>query len=344
MAHVVVDLNDQRPIWRQPPWFAEELRTALPDDWTLAVLDTPSEGTGDGSTRVHPEVLAAVADARVYMGFGIAEEVLRAAPELAWVHSGSAGVNSSLTPEMDRRRELVFTNTAGVHGPPMAEAVLGMILFFFRGFDLAVASQRRRRWETGPFYDEDAPLRELSRSTVGIVGLGGVGTEVAARCVALGARTLGLRRRAEGGPEGVEVLAGREGFRRLLAESDALVVTAPETPETRGLLNAEALASMKEGSILVNVARGSIVNEAALVQALRNGPLRGAGLDVFSVEPLPEDSPLWGLSNVLVTPHVSPVTRHFWRREAELILHNLRAFLDGRPEEMRNVVDRDAGY
>jgi phosphoglycerate dehydrogenase-like enzyme len=285
-----------------------------------------------------------VADARVYMGFGIAEEVLRAAPRLAWVHSGSAGVTSSLTPEMDRRRELIFTNTAGVHGPPMAEAVLGMILYFFRGFDLAVESQRRRQWDTEPFYDEEAPLRELSRSTVGIVGLGGVGAEVAQRCVALGARTLGLRRRTEGGPEGVEVVTGREGFRRLLAESDALVVTAPDTPETRGLLNAEALASMKEGSVLVNVARGSIVKEAALVQALREGPLRGAGLDVFSVEPLPEDSPLWSLPNVLVTPHVSPVTRHFWRREAELILHNLRCFVEGRPEAMRNVVDRDAGY
>jgi phosphoglycerate dehydrogenase-like enzyme len=344
MAHVVVDLNDQRPIWRQPPWFAEELRAALPDEWTLAVLDTPSEGTGDGSTRVHPEVLAAVADARVYMGFGIAEEVLRAAPELAWVHSGSAGVTSSLTPEMDRRRDLIFTNTAGVHGPPMAEAVLGMILYFFRGFDLAVAGQRRREWDTEPFYEADAPLRELSRSTVGIVGLGGVGAEVAERCVALGARTLGLRRTAADGPEGVEVVTGRAGFRRLLAESDALVVTAPDTPETRGLLNAEALASMKEGSILVNVARGSIVNEAALVQALRDGPLRGAGLDVFSVEPLPGDSPLWSLSNVLVTPHVSPVTRHFWRREAELILHNLLCFVEGRLEEMRNVVDRDAGY
>jgi phosphoglycerate dehydrogenase-like enzyme len=344
MAHVVIDLNDQRPVWRQPPWFAQEIRAALPSDWELAVLDTPSEGTGDGSTRVHPAVLEAVADARVYMGFGIAEEVLLAGPELGWVHSGSAGVTSSLTPEMLRRRGLIFTNTAGVHGPPMAEAVLGMILYFFRGFDFAVRSQRQARWDTDPFYAAHAPLRELSESTVGIIGLGGVGAEVAGRCHALGARTLGLRRTGDAGPDGVEVLRGDDGFRRILAESDAVVITTPDTPETRGLMDAHALAGMKEGAILVNVARGSVVDEEALVAALRNGGLRGAGLDVFANEPLPEDSPLWAMPNVLITPHVSPVTRHFWRREADVILHNLRCFLEGRTGKMRNVVDREAGY
>ncbi|MEJ2540629.1 MAG: D-2-hydroxyacid dehydrogenase [Gemmatimonadota bacterium] len=344
MSHVVVDLNDQRPIWRQPAWFAEELRRALPEDWTLSVLETPSEGTGDGSTRVHPEVLDAVADARVYMGFGIASQVLEAAPKLEWVHSGSAGVTSSLTPEMLRRREVVFTNTAGVHGPPMAEAALGMILHFFRGFDLAVRNQADRRWNTAPFYAADAPLRELSESTVGILGLGGVGGEVAWRCRALGARVLGLRQNAGPGPKGVEVVHGADGLDLLLSQSDALVVTAPDTPRTRGLLDAAALDRMKPGAVLVNVARGSIVDEEALVECLRDGRLRGAGLDVFDSEPLPADSPLWTLPNVLITPHVSPVTRHFWRREADLVLHNLRCLVEGRVEAMRNVVDRDAGY
>ena len=246
--------------------------------------------------------------------------------------------------EMLRRRDLIFTNTAGVHGPPMAEAVLGMILYFFRGFDLAVRSQPHARWDTDSFYRADAPLRELSESTVGIVGLGGVGSEVARRCCALGARTLGLRRSGGTGPDGVEVLRGEDGFRRLLAESDAVVITTPDTPETRGLIDADALAAMKPGAILVNVARGSVVDEAALVTALRHGGLRGAGLDVFETEPLPKNSPLWGMPNVLITPHVSPVTRHFWRREADVILHNLRCFLEGRADEMRNVVDRDAGY
>jgi phosphoglycerate dehydrogenase-like enzyme len=343
MAHVVIDLNDIRPVFGQPEWFAEEIRAALPSDWTLAVPAIPASGTGDGSAAAHPEVLAAVGDARVYMGFGIAPEVIEAAPELKWVHTGSAGVGSSITPQL-RARGPVFTNSAGIHGPPMAEAVVGMILHFSRGFDFAVRSQARRAWDTGPFYSADSPLREVSDCTVGILGLGGIGREVAARLQSLGPRILGLKRNPGGVPEGVEGVFGDEGLHRLLAESDFLVVTAPDTPETRGMMDREAFARMKEGSVFVNVARGKIADEDALVEALRSGRLRGAGLDVFAHEPLGEDHPLWDLGNVLITPHVSPVTDRFWRREADLVLHNLEAFLAGRLEEMRNVVDLDAGY
>lgn len=343
MADVVLDMNDQRPVWARPDWFAAELREALPDDWTLAVLDTPTEGTGDGTARAHPAVLEAVADARVYMGFGIAEEVLQAGPRIDWVHTGSAGVGSSLTPTL-RERAPVFTNSAGIHGPPMAEAVLGMILHFTRGFDFAVRTQAEGRWDTDPFYAADAPLRELSTMTVGVLGLGGIGTEVAVRLRGLGAHVLGLKRTPGKGPDGVEVLVGEAGFERLLAESDALVVTAPDTPETRGLLDAAAFGRMKRGAILVNVARGKIVDEGALLHALRSGRLRGAGLDVFAKEPLDPESPLWTSDRVLLTPHVSPVTDGFWRREADLVLHNLACYLDGRIGAMRNRVDPEAGY
>lgn len=344
MSRIVIDLNDRRPVWSQPDWFADRIRSAAPGGWEVIRTDTPSEGTGDGATRAHPEVLKAVAAARVYMAFGISEDVLRAGSELGWVHSGSAGVASSLTPEM-RRRDVILTNTAGVHGPPMAEAVLGMILHFSRGFDFAVAAARERRWHTAPFYAADTPVRELSRSTVGIVGLGGIGEEVAWRCRALGARVVGLRRtRNTAGPEGVEVRHGREGLLSLLGESDFAVVTAPETAETRGMVDAEALAAMPSHAVLINVARGGIVDEEALVAALASDRIRGAGLDVFQEEPLAEDSPLWSMDNVLVTPHVSPVTRHFWERQVELVTHNLRCFVDGRTSEMRNVVDKEAGY
>jgi phosphoglycerate dehydrogenase-like enzyme len=344
VADVVVDLNDQRPVWSRPDWFGAELRAALPTQWTMAVMDTPAEGTGDGSTGAHPSVLAAVEDARVYMGFGISEDVLLAGPNLGWVHTGSAGVGSSLSPEM-LRRDLVFTNSAGIHGPPMAEAVLGMILHFFRGFDLAQPGKAAGRWDTRPFYRADAPLRELAGSTVGIVGLGGIGAEVAWRCAALGARVVGLKRTPGGKfPPGVEAVYGPEGFHRVLESSDAVVVTTPDTPETRGMIDAAAFARMKQGAVFVNVARGRIVEEAALIRALQLGHLRGAGLDVFQQEPLPSDSPLWSMENVLITPHVSPVTDRFWRRAADLILHNLAALLAGRPQDMRNRVDKRAGY
>jgi len=341
---IVIDMNDQRPIWARPAWFAERIRAALPAGVEAVFMDTPSEGTGDGSTAAHPAVLEAVADARVYMGFGIAEAVLKAGPNLEWVHSGSAGVGSSLSVEM-MNRDIVLTNTAGVHGPPMAEAILGMMLYFSRGFDLAVRAQQDRRWNTAPFYDAGAPLIEIAGSTVGIIGLGGIGGEVARRVTALGARVLGLKRR-EGGPQmdGVEAVYGDAGFARILAESDFVVVTAPDTPETRGMMSAAAFAAMRPEAVFINVARGAIADEKALLEALQSGGIRGAGLDVFAAEPLSHDSPFWSLPNVLVTPHVSPVTRRFWHRQSELILHNLDAYLSGRMNEMRNVVDKQAGY
>lgn len=343
MADVVLDMNDERPIWRRPAWVADELRAVLPADWTLAVMDTPTAGTGDGATRAHPEVLEAVRGARAYLGFGVAGAVVEAGPDLEWVHTGTAGVGSSLTPELLARRP-ILTNSAGIHAPPMAEAVVGMILYFTRGFDLALRGQRAARWDTAPFYEADAPLIEVSEATVGIVGLGGIGREVATRVRALGARVLGLRRSGSDGPEGVEVVRGDEGFERLLAESDVVVVTAPETDETRGLLNEAAFARMKPGVVVINVARGTLIDEDALIGALREGRVRGAGLDVVATEPLPSDSPLWAMDQVLITPHVSGVSRRFWRRQTDLMVHNLRCLVEGRPDAMRNRVDIEAGY
>lgn len=332
MPDIVVDMNDARPIWKRPSEFVEALRSALPGGWTLEVLDVPSDGTGDGATRADPRVLEAVRDARVYMGFGIAEAVVEQAPRLEWVHSGSAGVGSSITPAMRARRP-IFTNSAGLHGPPMAEAVLGMILHFTRGFDLAAPGQRDHAWNTAPFYAADAPLREIPELIVGIVGYGGIGREVGQRIEALGGRVLPLRRRST--PDERD---------EVLRESDVIVVTVPDTPDTRHMIGREAFARMKPGALLVNVSRGAVVDEEALVEALRSGRLRGAGLDVFEREPLPGDSPLWSFPNVLVTPHVSPVSRGYWRRQTELTAHNLRCFVAGRRDDMRNVVDLDAGY
>lgn len=334
MADLVIDMNDARPIWTRPESFAAEIGAVLPADWSMVVLDVPSEGTGDGATRADPQVLEAVRDATVYMGFGIAAEVLESAKHLRWVHSGSAGVASSITPAMLEHRP-IFTNSAGLHGIPMAESVLGMLLHFTRGFDFAVRAQGSSEWDTGPFYAADAPLRELSDLTVGIVGYGGIGREIGRRLEALGSHVMGLGRSSTN---------AREALLALLRASDVVVLTAPDTPETRGMINSEALACMKPGAVLINVSRGALIDEPALVEALKTGRLRGAGLDVFASEPLAADSPLWSLPNVLITPHVSPVSRGYWRRQTELTVHNLRAFVEGRVGEMRNVVDLEAGY
>jgi phosphoglycerate dehydrogenase-like enzyme len=341
MPRIVVDFADRRPFLRPPGWVVDRIRAALPAEWEVVSVDAAAEGVGDGGAAT-PEALAAVADADVYFGFGVSAEILRAGPGLRWVHSGTAGVGASLTPEM-LARDVVFTNSAGVHAPAIAETVLGMILHFARGLDIAIRNQAEARWAKEPFDAGEPPVREVAGSTVGIVGYGGIGREVAARVVALGARVLSLKRRpAEASPHGVEILFGAAGLERILAESDFIVLTAPETRETRGLIDAAALERVRPGAVLVNVARGGLVDEAALVAALRDGRLRGAALDVFATEPLPSSSPLWRIPNVLITPHVSGYTLRFWDRETALVEENIARFLAGRP--LLNVVDKVAGY
>ena len=358
MRRAVLDMKDHRPVWAIPAWVPDALREALPDDWELVVVDEPTDGSGDGAARVSPAVLEAVAPAELYFGYGIPAELLEAGPRLRWVHSGAAGVGSSLHETM-RASDVVFTNSAGIHAPPMAESVLAMILYFARGLDRAAASQRKGRWSTDPFYDAVVPPTELSRMTVGVVGFGGIGREIARRICALGGRVRAVKRTppgptdralqavAGGGDlsDRLELVHGPEGLDGVLARSDVVVVCAPDTPETRGIIDAEAFERMRPGTLLVNVARGKLVDEEALLDALRSGRLRGAGLDVFAREPLPEGHPLWGFDNVLVTPHVSAVTPGYWDRETALILRNLTRFLRGDPTtEWENVVDKQAGY
>lgn len=342
MRRMVLDMKDRRPIWSMPDWVAERLRAVLPPDWELVVVGSASDATGDGAHGVSAEALAAVADAEVYLGLGVPGELLRAGPRLRWVHTGTAGVGASLSPEM-LARDVLFTNSAGVSAPPMAETVVGMILYFARGFDFAVRGQARAQWWKGPFEGPDTAVREVAGSIVGILGFGGIGREVARRVIALGARILALKRRRAGeAMEGIEVLFGRDGLLRLARESDYLVVAAPHTRETQGIVSAELIAAMKPGAVLVNVSRGALVDEGALVEALRAGRLRGAALDVFATEPLPPEHPFWRLPNVLVTPHVSAFTPRYWERECALIEENLRRYLEGRP--LLNVVDKRAGY
>ncbi len=340
MRRMVLDMDDRRPVYALPDGVPARIRAALPADWTLVVVEALSDGSGDGSGSATGEALAAVADAEVYLGLGIPGSILDAGPRLRWVHTGTAGVGSWLTPQM-RERDLLFTNSAGVFGPAMAETVLAYLLHFARGLHVAQRVQRAGTWDKTMFDGPAPPVRELGRSTVGIVGLGGVGREVAWRCAALGARVLGLRRRPEP-VDGVEVLHGPDGFQRILDESDYVVVTAPETAGTAGMLDAAALARMRPHAVLVNVGRGRIVDEEALVAALRAGTIGGAALDVFATEPLPDGHPLWTAPNVLLTPHMSAYTEHFWEREADLVVENVRRYLSGQP--LLNVVDKSAGY
>lgn len=339
----MVDLAATSRNWALPPAGEERIRKAAPPEWEVSFANTPAVSDGDGGTKPAPELLDAMRDAEVYFGFGLPRELFLAAPRLRWVQSASAGVGSLLYPEM-LVSDVVITNSAVIMGDPIAEQAVAGILYFVRNLDIAVDQQRRAEWDKTPFVSDASMVRELSECRALIVGTGGIGSAVARRLSALGCPCTGVRRRADRPlPEGFERVCTPEDIDDELRAADIVVLATPLTPLTRGLLSAERLDCLKPGAIVVNVARGALLDEEALVRSLGAGRLRGAVLDVFREEPLPVTSPLWGMRNVLITPHVAAVSpRLFWKRELELFLDNWERYRAGMP--LRNQIDKHAGY
>ena len=308
----------------------------------MDVIREPTFAGGDGSREIPPAVLRAVADAEIYFGFGISRDLFLAAPRLRWVHSAAAGARASLFPEMCESG-VVLTNSAGIYAEPLAEWAMAAVFYFARGFDVAERGARECRWP----YDEMAafghPQREVAGSTIGIVGYGGIGRSIGSRAKALGIRVLAVRSRSRDAvPEGADEGFGPEGLAEVLERSHYVVLSLPETLVTTGLIGASELARMRPDSVLLNLSRGGIVDEDALVDALGSGRIRGAALDVFREEPLPADSPLWTLENVLITPHAGAISPRFWEREMDLMVSNVGHYLAG--GRMENVVDKRRGY
>jgi phosphoglycerate dehydrogenase-like enzyme len=262
--------------------------------------------------------------------------VLRRAPALPWVHSRSAGLDRVLVPELVGGPALL-TNGRGVFGPALAEFAIAALLFFAKDLRRLVEAQRASRWEA---FD----MQPLAGRTLGVVGYGDIGREVARRAHALGMRVVALRRRPElsaGDPLADELL-GEDRLLELMAHSDDVVVATPLTGRTRGLVGRDAIAAMKATAVLVNVGRGPVVDEPALVDALRAGSIRGAALDVFETEPLPQGHPLWTLPNVLVSPHCADHVPGWVEAATRAFLDELERYRRGEP--LRNLVDKTRGY
>ncbi|HXG41262.1 MAG TPA: D-2-hydroxyacid dehydrogenase [Dehalococcoidia bacterium] len=299
------------------------------------------EPSQEDQEEAHRSLLSLLGEAEVLLSSPIVPPDLpQLAPRLRWLQLTSAGVDRLLESPV-LRSGITVTTASGIHAVPIGEYVLGAMLALAKGFPQAMAAQRERAWR--PYLPD-----ELHGKTVAIVGLGAIGREVARLAKALGMRVLACRRscqepqeRPPDAPE-VDLLLPPSHLPQLLAEADYLVLAVPLTPETRGLIGRQELASMRQGACLINVARGPVVDEDALVEALRSGHLGGAVLDVFSQEPLPADSDLWGLPNVLLTPHISGGTPRYMERAVDLFCDNLRRYLAGEP--LRNVVDPLRGY
>ncbi|MCG8468018.1 MAG: D-2-hydroxyacid dehydrogenase [Gemmatimonadetes bacterium] len=332
--------------WSIPSESLERIREALGPGWEVASVEVALDATGDGARTAPPPVLDAIVDAEVFCGWGIRPEAFAVAKKLRWFHSGAAGVRASLFDAM-RESDVIFTNSADMYSEPLAEHALAGMLYFARGLDVAARTQRERHWAQVELTGPESPLLagvagEIGGATLGIIGYGGIGSALGRRASALGMRVQAIRRTPGALPPELERIEGPAFLPELLRTSDYVALTAPETPETRQLLDAERLALLEPTAVLINLARGSMVDEDALAKALMERRLRGAALDVFQTEPLPADHPLWDLENVLITPHVGGTSGRFWERETELIVRNVRRYLAG--EELENRVDKERGY
>jgi len=288
-----------------------------------------------------PEALRAVlrdADALIG-GASITAEEVAAAPRLRWVQATIAGIEGFLIPAL-RERPIVLTNFSGIAAPSIAEHVLALMLAFARGLPPLLRRQDRREWDDN--HADAPPTFELAGQTLGIIGLGDIGEELARRAHALGMHVLATDRDAADTPAYIEALLPSERLPDLLADADHVALCLPLTSATERLIGRDELARMGPSAYLYNVGRGELVDQEALVAALRDGTIAGAGLDVATPEPLPADSPLWALPNVLITGHTAGRTPLYWERGIELLIDNVRRFLAG--EELRNTVDTRAGY
>lgn len=264
------------------------------------------------------------------------DEIVQGAPKLRWLHTGSAGVDQVLTPAIAARERLVVTDSGPAFEIAISEFVMAWILSVARRLPDLDAQQRARVWQS---IKQD----EVYGKTVGIIGLGPIGRGIAARAKAFGMRTIGLRRTPSPVPAVDDVVTGSDGMAKLLTESDYVVLAAALTGETRTLIGPAQLGSMKSTAWLINIARGAMVDEPALIDALKSGIIAGACLDVFAREPLPQDSPLWDMPNVHIAPHNSSgMTDGVRERQKQIFLENLRRFVNGEPLE--NVVDAHRGY
>lgn len=302
----------------------------------------PPEPETEGEEEARKNLAALLAETEViFTSPIIPPDIVSTAPKLRWVQLTSAGVDRLLDSDLLRSRVAV-TTASGIHAVPIGEYVLGVMLAFAKALHRAMRSQTERVWR--PYWAD-----ELQGKTVGIVGLGAIGSYVARLAKALGMRVLATRRsarqRASGGEAGVpdvDELLPAADLPYLLAESDYVVIAVPLTAASRGLIGEKELGAMKPTAVIINIARGAIIDERALLHALKEGWIAGAALDVFEREPLPAESELWEMENVIVTPHISGGTPRYMQLAVELFCDNLRRYLAGQP--LRNLVDLTRGY
>ena len=276
--------------------------------------------------------LMAEADILATWGHLDIRQLCAAAPKLKWIHALSAGVEQLTFPEL-QSSSVILTNSKGIHGIPVSEHVFSMMLAFSRGLNLFIR-QQQSIWKR-------VPTDEIYEKTIAIVGLGSIGRSIAKRAKGLGMTVLASKQE-QTSEIFVDRLYRPDQLHQMLAEADFVVVAVPLTEATKELFTIEEFRIMKKSAYFINIARGSVVNETDLVTALEQGVIKGAGLDVFDHEPLAETSPLWNMTNVIITPHIAALSPYYLDRAVKLFADNLTHFIQG--DEMTNLVDKVKGY
>ncbi len=327
--NLLIVVHHRFGLWRAPVWFGERLSQEFPQ------LQITQRDSYEGIEEV-------LRESEILFTLSLRPEQFAAALKLRWIHAPSAAVHQFLFAELVNS-EVVLTNSSEVHGPVVAEHVMALILALAKKIPQAARLQQKHIWGKEAIWNEEPHPREIAGATLGLIGVGSIGRRVAQMASAMGMRVIAVREHVEkGSPEGVQAVFAPSALNEVLQQSDYVVVAAPLIAATHGLINAERLAVMKPGACLINVGRGPQVDEIALVEALRTGRIGGAALDVFEREPLPADSPLWGVENLLITPHTAGLTDKLWDRHYELFSDNLRRYLAGQP--LRFLVDKQKGY
>ena len=325
---VLLAIHHRFELWNAPEWLGPRLQQEFPAHSFVQLA---------GFDRLTGEIT----NADVFVGWQLRPEQFRAAHKLRWIHATTAAVHQLLFPELVNS-DVRVTNSTEIHGPVVAEHAITVVLALAKGLPLAGTYQARRHWGQQELWRSAMRPREVAGAMLGVVGLGAIGRECVRLAKALGMQAIVMREHPEHGGYGADRVFGPANFRDLLSQAEYIVVAAPLTAATKRLFNDQAFSQMRADACLVNVSRGALIDEAALERALRSGRIRAAALDVFEAEPLPTESPLWDLDNLLITPHSAAMTDRLWERHYVRIVENLRRFLDAKP--LLGEIDKQKGY
>ncbi|HZI57206.1 MAG TPA: D-2-hydroxyacid dehydrogenase [Verrucomicrobiae bacterium] len=325
---IAILLHEQFEMWCPPEWFLERLRAEFPQ---VEIAHSTSKRNDERAMR----------DADILIGWSLSPEQLRTATNLHWIYSITSAVDQFLCPEL-AASDIVISNAGRVHGPVVAEHAIAMVLALAKRLPSAVRYQDRSKWAMEAIWNEHPRPAEIRNATITVVGLGSIGSEIAAMAAALKMKVIGVREHPERGAEGAHEIASYGELDHAITRSDFVVLAAPLTPRTRLMIDSHRLNLFKPTAFLVNVSRGALVDESALVKALRDHRLAGAALDVFAKEPLPRGSALWKMPQVLITPHTAFLTANVWERHYAAFTANLKRYLAG--QSLEGVVDKSRGY